>query len=725
MQLLLWLVRLCFGFRTFNMEALKAPGPILLVPNHVSWLDWLFVALCLEDDWRFVTSANTAETSWLHKKIMVNRRTFPIDPTSPYSTRRMAEYLATGGRLVLFAEGRLSRTGSLMKIFDGTGFLIHKTNAKVITCYLRGANRLLWARQTGRRFWFPRVTAHFSEVLTAPPTAGLSRKEARPRLTTWLREQMLLQQFQVEDQFGPKHLLAAIIETARQCPSKLILEDITFKPLTYRRVLVGTEVLAKAWKRRWAGETANQKHPVVGVLLPNVNATPLTVLSLWSAGCVPALLNFSTGNAIMLACAQLAGIRHIITSRSFLEKARLDLSNLSTAGIDLVYLEDVRKEFGSMVKLTALVRQTCCLGAGLVPERSDRSDPAAILFTSGSEGVPKGVELAHGNILANIRQSLARLDFTDSERIFNALPLFHSFGLGTCTLLPLVRGLYIFLYPSPLHYRIIPEMVYDRACTVMVGTNSFLLGYAKRANCYDFQSVKYLVAGAEKLQEATATLWAQKFGLRILEGYGATECSPVISVNSMIEIRIGSVGHFLPGIEWKLEPVEGIAEGGRLFVRGPNVMHRYLNPDANAHFQELGGWYDTGDLGRVDGDGFLFLMGRLKRFAKISGEMVSLTAVEDSLAGAFPDLGLRCEVAIITRPDPEKGEVLIAVTNEPQLTVERLRTAIRAKGLSNLSVPREIQVIKEIPKLGTGKVDYRSLTALLASLPACDRVMAS
>lgn len=709
-SILRWLLRFCFKFRAYNLESLRAPGPILLIPNHVSWLDWLFIGLCLEEDWRFVTSANTAETTWLHKKIMVNRRTFPIDPTSPYSTRKMAEYLATGGRLVLFAEGRLSRTGSLMKLFEGTGFLIHKTQARVITCYLKGANRLLWARQPGRRHWFPQVTVHFSEVLTPPPTGELPRKEARPRLTIWLREQMVRQQFEVDHQFGPTHLLAAVIETARQCPKKPILEDVTFKPLTYRRLLVGVDVLASAWERRWKAEAAGQGLPVVGVLLPNVNATPLTVLSLWAAGCVPALLNFSTGSAIMLACARLAGLKHIITSRAFMDKARLDMSVFAGAGVDLVYLEDVRKEVGGMAKLAALARQTCCPGAGLVPAGHGGSAPAVILFTSGSEGVPKGVELSHDNILANVRQSLARLDFTDGERIFNALPLFHSFGLGTCTMLPLIRGLYIFLYPSPLHYRIIPEMVYDRACTVMVGTNTFLMGYGRKAHPYDFQSVKYLVAGAEKLQEPTAKLWAQKFGLRVMEGYGATECSPVISVNSMIELRTGSVGRFLPGIEWKLEPVEGIAEGGRLLVKGPNVMHRYLNPEADAHFKSLGGWYDTGDLAKVDGEGFLFLLGRLKRFAKISGEMVSLTAVEDALAGAFPELGQRCEVAILTRPDADKGEVLIAVTNDSRVTLEMLRTAVRAKGLGNLCVPREIRWVKEIPKLGTGKIDYRTLS---------------
>jgi acyl-[acyl-carrier-protein]-phospholipid O-acyltransferase/long-chain-fatty-acid--[acyl-carrier-protein] ligase len=252
---------------------------------------------------------------------------------------------------------------------------------------------------------------------------------------------------------------------------------------------------------------------------------------------------------------------------------------------------------------------------------------------------------------------------------------------------------------------------------VFISTNTFLNGYARKAHPYDFRSMRYLFAAAEKLQEATALTWSQKYGVRILEGYGATECAPCLSVNTPLEPRYGSVGRLLPGMEYKLEPVEGVEEGGRLFVRGPNVMKGYLNAEANAKFQALGGWYDTGDIVSVDADGYLHIRGRLKRFAKVSGEMVSLTAVEDALAGAFPHYGLHCQIAVITRPEENKGEALIAVTNEPKLTLDEIRDAIKARGLTNLSVPREIKVVKEIPKLGTGKVNHRELQALMESPP--------
>jgi len=327
--------------------------------------------------------------------------------------------------------------------------------------------------------------------------------------------------------------------------------------------------------------------------------------------------------------------------------------------------------------------------------------------------MPKGVELTHTNLLSNIRQMLTVCDMQDWDRIFNALPLFHSFGLAVGTLLPLVRGMYTALYPSPLHYRVVPTMFYHRDCTIMLSTNTFLNGYARKAHPMDFRSLRYMFAGAEKVQENTINTWAHQFGVRILEGYGATECSPCISVNTPMILRHGSAGRLLPGIEYKLEPVPGVEQGGRLFVRGPNVMRGYLNPDANGKFQGLGGWYDTGDIARVDQEGFIFIQGRLKRFAKISGEMVSLTAVEDALAGAFPQYGLRCQVAVITRPDPDKGEALVAATNEPKLKLDEIRAAIRAKGFPNIYVPRDVKFLKEIPRLGTGKVNHRELEKLV------------
>ena len=704
------LLRVLFRFRGYNLAALKTPGPVLLVPDHLSWFDWLFVWVCLDEDWKFVTSSIAAQASWLHRKIMINHYTLPIDTSSPYAVKPMAEFLKGGGRLVLFAEGRLSRTGNLMKLFDGTGFLIFKTNAKVITAYLRGAGHLPYSPNPGWKKCFPKVTAHFSAALVPPESEGINAGHARALLTNWLRDQMVRQQFEVEMAFGAQNVLSEVAKTARKHPGRVILEDATLQTLTYRKLMVGVDVLALALRGILAGGER------VGLLLPNVNATPVAILALWSLGKVPAVLNFSSGTQTVLACVKLAGLKQIITSRAFLERARLNADDFVKAGITLVCLEDVRAGITGSQKFLALLRHVFNPRSAIRSSLS-ASSTAVIVFTSGSEGVPKGVELTHGNILANIRQMLAVTDFTDNDRLFNCLPLFHSFGLTVGTFLPLVRGIYTFLYPSPLHYRMAPAALYDRDCTVFLSTNTFLNGYAREAHPYDFRSLRYLFAAAEKLQETTALAWSRKYGVRILEGYGATECAPCVSVNTPLEPRYGSVGRLLPGMEYKLEPVEGVADGQRLFVRGPNVMKGYLNAEANEKFQALSGWYDTGDIVSLDAEGYLHILGRMKRFAKVSGEMVSLAAVEDALAGAFPHYGLRCQVAILTRPDENKGEALVAVTNEPKLTLDEIREAIQAKGLTNLNVPREIKVVPEIPKLGTGKVNHRELQALIESSP--------
>ena len=691
-----------FSFRAYNEEVLKTPGPVLLLPNHVSWLDWLFLLICTDADWKCVVSEKTAHTSWLHRKIMINRRTFPIDTDSPYAVKHMAEFLEKGGRLALFPEGRLSRTGTLMKLFDGTGFLLHKTGAKVITCYLRGAHRLPVSPNPNRKKWFPTVTAHFSDVLTPPHVEHMSTAEARTLFTNWLRDKMVAQQFETEMRFGPPTVHEAIFEVARRFPKHIALQDVNAQ-LSYRQLLVGADLLARELEPRLSDAER------VGVLLPNINGTPLTLLSLWNLGKIPALLNYSTGPAVMVACVQLGGLKQIVTSRSFLHRAKLDLAPLIEAGVEFIYLEDARAGISRAKKIGALFRPI--IGDRVV--RGVATSTAVILFTSGSEGVPKGVELTHRNLLANLRQMIAVTDLTDKDKLFNAMPLFHSFGLTVGTLLPLVRGTPVFIYPSPLHYRVVPTVFYNADCTIMLGTNTFLNGYARKAHPYDFRSLRYMFAAAEKLQEATATVWAQRFGVRVLEGYGATECAPCVSVNTPLQAKYGSAGRLMPAMEYRIEHVEGVPEGGRLFVRGPNIMKGYLNADANAKFQSLGGWYDTGDIVRVDDEGYVFIQGRLKRFAKISGEMVSLTAVEDALAGAFPQYGLRCQVAVIARPDEDKGEKLIAIANEAKLSLEEIRAAIKAKGLPNIAAPREVKFLHEIPKLGTGKTNHRELEKLV------------
>jgi len=708
-----WILRLLFGLRACNESVLNARGPVLLLPNHVSWWDWIFIGVCLEADWRFATSSTTAGMSRLHRWIMRNRRTFPVDMNSPYAVKHMAEYLQRGGRLVLFPEGRISCTGSLMKLFDGTGFLIFKTKPRVITAYIRGAERLLPSKNPNRARWFPRVSVHFSDVLTPPQLPGVSVTTARARLTDWLRDQMIKQRFDTEMAFGPSTLPEAILLAARPYSHRIVVQDASLHALTYHRLLRAADVLAARWSR-WPRADRER----VGVLLPNANAYPVVLLSLWSANKIPALLNYTAGPSVLLACARLAGLKRIITSEEFVRRAGLDLEPLRSAGIEIIFLEQVRTSISPGEKTAALLRGL--FGRHMLCKASvEPGDAAAILFTSGSEGDPKGVELTHGNLLANIRQMLSVIDLMDTDRFFNALPLFHSFGFTVGLLLPLITGSFVCLYVSPLHYRVVPAAFYNLNCTILFGTNTFLAGYARKAHPYDFRSLRHVFAGAEPLQKATETVWARKFGIRILEGYGATECGPCLSVNVPMHPRSGTAGQFLPNIEYRFEPVEGLeppirpGHQGRLWVKGPNIMRGYLNPDANARFQAHAGWYDTGDIACIDPDGFVQILGRLKRFAKISGEMVSLAAVEEALAAAFPQYGPKFSIAVMSRPDETKGERLMAVTNESRLNLEEVRNALRAHGLSNLAAPREIRVISQFPRLGSGKINYRELERML------------
>ena len=721
--LLRLILKICFGFRVEGEEALRGPGPMVLCPNHTSWLDWLFTYVCLGDDWKFVASSTTAQATWIHRKMMINSRTFPVDNSSSYAVRSMADYLNTGGKLVIFPEGRISATGSLMRIYDGTAFLVHHSGAKVVTCYLRNAVRVRWVRHKGWTQWFPRVSAHFSAPLTAPTFAHLAHTVARQKITMWLRDRIVQQQFETEMAFGPRTLATAIAETAAAIPGRIACEDISFTELTYRRIMTGTEVLAGQWRKKFSPTHGER----IGVMLPTVNGGALTVLSLWAVGKVPTFLNFSAGGPTMVACAQLAGLKQIITSRTFLEKSKVKIEPLVAAGLQFLYLEDIRADVGTFAKFSAALGNYFSVGRALRHAPLEPGDTCAVIFTSGSEGIPKGVEITHGGLLANLRQIFATADIRDDDRFLNALPLFHSFGLVGGIVAPLVRGCYVFNYPSPLHYRIVPTVVYEKNCTVFLGTNTFLNGYARKAHPYDLYSVRYLIAGAEKVQAATFDIYARKFGVRLHEGYGATECGPVLCLNTKLDPNTASAGRLLTNVEYRLEPVEGVPEGGRLFVKSPAMMKGYLNPGANAAFHALHGWYDTGDIVRIDEDRYVYVLGRLKRFAKISGEMVSLTAVEDALAGAFPLYGLRCALAVIAQPDADKGEKLIAVTNEARLQLADIRAAIRAKGLSNLCAPRELRVVQSIPKLGSGKTDHRAIERLLheadaAAKPAPDAV---
>jgi acyl-[acyl-carrier-protein]-phospholipid O-acyltransferase/long-chain-fatty-acid--[acyl-carrier-protein] ligase len=443
----------------------------------------------------------------------------------------------------------------------------------------------------------------------------------------------------------------------------------------------------------------------VGVMLPTANGAAVTLLGLMSAGRVPAMINFTAGAANILAACAAAEVSTIVTARAFVGKGKLeDLVARLAQHVKIVYLEDVRKSAGFADKLRGLLAAK----TPLVPRNPD--DPAVILFTSGSEGLPKGVVLSHRNMLANAAQAAARIDFGRSDKVFNVLPVFHSFGLTTGLVLPLVSGVRIYLYPSPLHYRTVPELVYGVNATILFGTDTFLAGYARAAHPYDFRSLRYVLAGAEPVKETTRKIFMEKFGLRVLEGYGVTETAPVLALNTPMFNRFGTVGRLLPGVEARLEQVPGVVEGGRLHVRGPNVMLGYLktgNPGVIEAPPE--GWHDSGDIVTIDAEGFVTIKGRAKRFAKIGGEMISLAAVEAIAAELWPD----ALSAVATVPDARKGEKLVLITQKPGAKRSDFQAFAKSRGAAELMIPAEIHVVDKVPVLGSGKLDYLGVTKLV------------
>ena len=487
---------------------------------------------------------------------------------------------------------------------------------------------------------------------------------------------------------------------------RVALEDPERQPLTYGRLVLGALVLG----RKLAGSTARAER--VGVLLPSVQGVAVVLMGLNAFGRVPAMLNFTAGLKTLRAACELAGVRTIVTSRRFVAQAKLeDVVEALGEGRRIVWTEDLRKTVTSLDKirgvLDSLAARWIHRSAGLSPD-----DPAVILFTSGSEGAPKGVALSNANILANAFQIAAHASraLSSADVLFNPLPVFHSFGLTAGLLLGLVTGMKVVLYPSPLHYRQVPKLIGGTGATILFATDTFLQGYARAAEEGDLASVRYVIAGAERVKDETRRLW-DRTGTTILEGYGATECAPVIAVNLPDAHRPGTVGRILPGLEWRLDPVAGIEEGGRLFLRGPNVMRGYLDPQApDGLAPPLGGWHDTGDIVSVD-DGFVTIRGRAKRFAKIGGEMVSLAAVEAMVQGLWPEAS---HVAVAL-PDARKGEQIVLVTDKAEADREALQAHARAHGVPELWLPRAV-LVAEIPVMGSGKIDYAAAVELARRL---------
>ena len=498
-------------------------------------------------------------------------------------------------------------------------------------------------------------------------------------------------------------LFAAILDAADTHGRKTIIaEDINRAPISYGRLILGSAALGAPWPPR------RRRVPGWACCCPTPSAPWWRSRGCRRSAACRALLNASAGAASVLSACRTAGIEVVICSRAFVEKGKLTaLIARMESEVRFVWLEDIRERLGTREKLRAKIDSW--MPRRLPGAHADPDEPAVVLFTSGSEGTPKGVVLSHRNILSNCAQLSSVIDFHGGDIVFNAMPMFHSFGLTGGTLLPLVSGVRTFHYPSPLHYRIIPGLIYDTDATICFGTDTFLNGWARYAHPYDFYAMRYIFAGAEKVREETKRLFAERFGVRILEGYGATETAPCLALNTAMHTRPNTVGRIMPGIETRLETIPGIEGGGRLSVRGPNVMLGYLLSDAPGVLRPPPeGWYDTGDIVSIAPDGFVSIMGRAKRFAKIAGEMVSLTAAEGLVYSLWPD----DHHAVVHVPDPRKGERLVLVSTRAGADMNALLAHARGRGVPEIMVPRVLLPVGAMPLLSTGKVDYPAVETL-------------
>jgi acyl-[acyl-carrier-protein]-phospholipid O-acyltransferase/long-chain-fatty-acid--[acyl-carrier-protein] ligase len=706
-----WYFRLSHETRVEGLENLALAGErSILVINHLSFLDGCLVAAFLPGDLVFAIDTERARRFWFLKYIL---DVFPVDPTSPMAIRAMVKAVREGRRLAIFPEGRITLTGALMKIYDGPGMIADRADAAIVPVRIDGLQFHKTSRMQGKLKlrWFPRLS-----LTVLPPV----RIDVPARLKGRMRRAALgriMQDIMVDAAFRPerlRHSLFGALLEARVLYDKglPVVADIipnetggtSLTELGYGRLVLGSVVLG----RKLAAFTRPNEH--VGVMLPNAVGTVVTFFALQSQARVPAMMNFTAGADGMLSCCTAAGITTILTSRRAVQKGKLDrLVEAVSAKVRFVYLEDVRSSISLLDKLRGML--IARRPGRLDGARVDAGSPALVLFTSGSEGAPKGVVHSHRALLANCAQLRSVVDFNPTDRVFNALPMFHSFGM-TATLLPLMYGVRDFLYPSPLHYKLVPEMVYSEQSTIMFGTDTFLTGYARKGNALDFQSLRYIFAGAEKVRPETRAAYMEHFKKPIFEGYGVTETAPVLALNTWANARQGSVGRLLPGIEVRLEPVPGIDEGGRLFVRGPNVMLGYLRADAPGVLEPPpDGWYDTGDIVTIDDDGFVTIKGRAKRFAKIGGEMVSLAAAEGLASAVWKD----AVHAVVTVPDARKGERLLLVTTQQNAEGRALLAAVRERGTAEIQVPRDVMVVDKMPLLGTGKIDYPAVQRLAES----------
>ena len=718
LRFVLWLVtHSLYRIRIVGRDHIPEKGGALFVSNHMSFVDALLLMASTDRFIRFLMEKDVYDLPFIRPFARI-MRAIPISgQRGPraliYALREAGRSLQEGEVVCIFAEGQITRTGQLLPFRKGFERIMKNVDAPIVPVNLDRVWGSIFSYQKGRFFWkIPSRIPYPVTVTYGPPMSGHSTAETVRQAVQELATEAFV--FRKSDQ---TQLQRAFVRRARRHPWRFAVADGMTPRVSYLGLLLRSVFLARLLKREWQGEK------MVGLLLPPSVAGAAANIAVMLSGKVPVNLNYTVSQSVLDSCVAQCEIRTIITSRAFLEKVKLTVPQIAA-----VYLEDLSqlKTFDRMmVALLLSLFLPARLFQSMLGGGSNRSvdDLATIIFSSGSTGDPKGVMLSHHNIHSNLEGMGQVFAISHRDRVLGILPFFHSFGFTGTLWFPLLTGMGAIYHPNPLDARTIGVLAGRYQVTILLATPTFLQGYIRRCNPEDFGSLLFVVVGAEKLSERVATAFEEKFGIRPLEGYGCTECAPIVSVNVrdfraagfyQVGQKRGRIGHPLPGISVRIvdpESYQPLPPGqvGLLLVKGPNVMMGYLNrPEKTAEVLR-DGWYVTGDLAMLDADGFLTISDRLSRFSKIGGEMVPHLKVEEALHQLLgtPELA----VTVTGVPDEKKGERLVVLHTLPEEKLRELQAGLVASGLPNLWIPRPNAYfrVEKIPLLGTGKLDLRAI----------------
>ena len=674
---------------------------LLLVANHSSLLDGVILRLFIGDVIFIVSRKHY--TIGFHYFFLKHSRSLPVDLMSPFTVKAVISKLKNNEHCFIFPEGKITKTGTIMKIEEGTAMIASLANAPILPIHVQGADKTHYSYV--KNIKKPRVFQPLEIRIGKPFTLKkYTGKSSRTLASLDIYDKLL--ELAVHTRHKPQTLFQTLLTASRDFSyQKYIIEDESEQRLSYKKIVLASLILGK----KFYNITKNEQF--IGLMLPNVAGIAVSFFALQAFNFTPVMINFTMQKEYILHASELTKVKYIITSRLFIEKAKLsETVEFLSQNIQFIYLEDVRASITYADKVRGLF-QFRSPSIFYRKKNISADSPAVVLFSSGTEALPKAVSLSHNNILSNIVQFNTVIDLNEKDIIMNVLPLFHAFGLTVGFLAPLFCGIKTFFYTNPLHYNIIPKLCYDMGATIICGTDIFLKNYGKNAHPMDFHSIRYAISGAEKMSSITRHMWMEKFGIRILEGYGTTETSPVLSVNTPLHHKINSVGRLLPCIEHKLVDIEENISYKKLVVKGPNIMMGYFDTQKTGKIIPQEEWYDTGDIVEIDEEGFIFIVDRYKRFFKSAGESISLGAIESILQQKYHSE----KIAVVAISDQHKGEIPVIITEIKELQLTEIKNYLLDEKTHNTMIPRKIFYIEKILTFASGKKDYYSMIKYIHS----------